>query len=309
MSQLDAIESKPLFVPPAGELAKVLKDCLSKNFKEVEVTVGPSPDLTKSPYNLACPGLCGHPRLVDVGGVPYLIPLPQSGVDFDLRRIAERIGLPNAFFIGAGAGATDYVGINCELMTNASVGASERLQSKCAYVENDECRLKDYTTTRFSLLANLLACDGAPGDVLRITAKGRTGDENFVTCMRKGLVAAYPGKHVGLGGAFVIRRGTAHLHVMPHFSETPLNSDEDVHNWLKFYDFPSPLTCLSVFVNDDMGLDLRVEHTHCFSEQGTGGHYHYDTTPTDVEYEAYYVAGEHMFRVGRPQASHNVGRD
>lgn len=56
-------------------------------------------------------------------------------------------------------------------------------------------------------------------------------------------------------------------------------------------------------------LDLRVEHTHCFSDHGEGGHYHYDTTPEEVEYLGYYTVAEHIYRVDRPKVTHQVGRD
>ena len=39
--------------------------------------------------------------------------------------------------------------------------------------------------------------------------------------------------------------------VQPDFSETPLNTDEDVNNWLQFYDMSAPLVCLSEFVSHD----------------------------------------------------------
>ena len=56
-------------------------------------------------------------------------------------------------------------------------------------------------------------------------------------------------------------------------------------------------------------FDLRVEHTHCFSDHGEGGHYHYDTTPTEVEYHGYYTLAERCYRIDRPTNTHNVGRD
>ena len=41
------------------------------------------------------------------------------------------------------------------------------------------------------------------------------------------------------------------------------------------------------------GLDLRVEHTHGYNlEKGQGGHYHYDTTPEEVEYIGYFNLAE-----------------
>ena len=52
-----------------------------------------------------------------------------------------------------------------------------------------------------------------------------------------------------------------------------------------------------------------MEHFHCFSEHGDGGHYHFDTTPDTVQYHAYLNVAEYMVRVDRPAETHNVGRD
>ena len=45
------------------------------------------------------------------------------------------------------------------------------------------------------------------------------------------------------------------------------------------------------------GLNLRMEHFHCFSEHGDGGHFHYDVTPTEAEYVGYFNIAQYMFRV------------
>ena len=50
--------------------------------------------------------------------------------------------------------------------------------------------------------------------VFEVRARGRTGEENFVTCMRKALGSKYGDKPVSMGGVFSIVRGTAKLHVM-----------------------------------------------------------------------------------------------
>ena len=50
--------------------------------------------------------------------------------------------------------------------------------------------------------------------VLRVRARGRTGQDNFVTCMRKGLAKKYEDNPVGMGGVFQILSGKAKLHVM-----------------------------------------------------------------------------------------------
>jgi len=55
--------------------------------------------------------------------------------------------------------------------------------------------------------------------VLKVTASKRTGDENFVTCMRHALARNYGDRPVGLGGVFVIEKGKAKIHVMvSHYS-------------------------------------------------------------------------------------------
>ena len=50
------------------------------------------------------------------------------------------------------------------------------------------------------------------------------------------------------------------------------------------------------YILDLQGMDLRIEHSHGFSKHGDGGHYHYDTTPEEVEYLGYFVLGESEFR-------------
>lgn len=45
-----------------------------------------------------------------------------------------------------------------------------------------------------------------------------------------------------------------HYYTLPQpreYSACPLNTDEDVDRWLKFYDMKAPLICQSVFVSHD----------------------------------------------------------
>lgn len=60
-------------------------------------------------------------------------------------------------------------------------------------------------------------------------------------------------------------------------------------------------------LDNAQGLDLRVDHTHCFSHHGEGGHYHYDTTPKGVEYVGYFSIAEKIYRVDAPKVTHQVG--
>ncbi|XP_078081114.1 ester hydrolase C11orf54 homolog isoform X3 [Mustelus asterias] len=251
------IEKSALHVPALEELCEVLQDGLKRNFADVHVSVVDCPDFTQEPFCFAAAGLCGEPRIADVGGVPYLLPLPQTDKIYNLNTVAEEVELPGAFILGAGAASFKAVGVNAE--------------------------------------------------VVEVRSSRRTGQSNFVSCMREALERHYGDKPVGMGGTFLIQKGKAKIHVMPEFSPCPLNSDEAVSNWLKFFDMSAPLICQSVYVSRDPGFDLRVEHTHCFSHHGEGGHYHYDTTPDTVEYLGYFSPAEHLYRIDRPDKIHKLG--
>ena len=60
-------------------------------------------------------GLGGSPRLIDIGGVPYLFPLVDKSKRYDLAQVASLVDLPGAFILGAGAGSARVVGVNCEV--------------------------------------------------------------------------------------------------------------------------------------------------------------------------------------------------
>jgi hypothetical protein len=55
----------------------------------------------------------------------------------------------------------------------------------------------------------------------------------------------------GVGAAFIITNSKVKQHVMPDFSKTPLNTDDDVNHWLKFYDMNPPLVAVGTFVTND----------------------------------------------------------
>ena len=141
-----------------------------------------------------------------------------------------------------------------------------------------------------ALMINLFGSLGEPGPVLKITARGRKGSEkSFTECIRKALAAAYgtDDKIITLGGVFVIKTGRSRYHVMPDFpprDKLPFPDRQAVSDWLTFHRFQSPMVCLTVFHSaDPEKLDLRMEHTHCFSADGRGGHYHYDVLGDDEE--------------------------
>ncbi|KAG8451805.1 hypothetical protein GDO86_003850 [Hymenochirus boettgeri] len=299
-----------LLVPSLVEISSVLKSKLQKNFAEVSVTVIECPDLSQAPFDFPVKGLCGKPRIADVGGVPYLVPVPRLHKVYNVNTVTKNIDLPGAYILGAGATSHRSLGINAELIFSVQAECTSASAVNKSYVASvsptdGSCLLEKYrdksNDNDFGLLSNLYACEGKSGKVIEVNVKQRIGQDNFVSCMRKSLHEYYGEKVVGMGGTFLIKEGKAKLHIMPReFSACPLNTDEDVNQWLKFYEMNAPLICQSVFVSHDPGYDLRLEHTHCFSHHGEGGHYHCDTTPDTIEYVGYFHPAEFLYRIDKP---------
>jgi len=303
MSDPPQIIKRPLYTPKLNEVASVLQNALLKNFKEASVTVCPCPDLTREPFKLAAPGLSGKTAIADVGGQKNMHYLANHNkYHFDIKELSRNIGLP--FFIGAGATKPirSFRKDNSELMPNLDFSTGVNL-SKEAYVGKEgKGFLVDYPYTECSSLANFFISEGKSGSVLKITARHRIGKLNIVTCMRQALEEHYgKDKQVGLGGVLLIKNGKIKSHIMPGFPPCDVNTGQV--EWLYYYETAAPLTCLSIFVSTDKhNDDLRIEHTHFFSLNGKdGGHYHYDTTPEEIEYEGYYNIAIDLYRIGRAE--------
>lgn len=129
--------------------------------------------------------------------------------------------------------------------------------------------------TTFALLANLYICEGKPGKVIKVHAKKRTGKLDFIACMQKALEKHYKdelvGKShklslrcsvkrygnsidrrismIGLGGMFEMKNGKVKQHIMQDFSDTPLTTEAQLNNWLRFYEMETPLIAVGTFVS------------------------------------------------------------
>lgn len=308
------IDRAALKCPPLEEVASVLSKGLQNGFSQVSVEVVDCPDLSQQPFTLAKQGLGGNTALIESGGVPYLLPLVQRDKMYDMKEFGKLAGLDSCLIIGAGAGPWPFIGVNCELMANLAIdGDKIDNQSRMAKVNTKDsgCILQILPNdeTRHALLGNLFCSEGKPGKVLKVHCRKRTGQDDFITSVRKVLASHYKDEPVGLGGTFLLKEGKARQHVMPDFSTTPLHTDDDVNSWLKFYNMSAPLIAVGTLVSADPGLDLRVQHFHSFSHHGEGGHYHNDTTPDTAEYLAYFNLGQSIIRVDAPIETHHIGRD
>jgi len=292
-------------------LLLVLQATLKSNFADVHVEIVDCPDLTQAPFHLAASGLNGDPTIVEFGSPVFLLPLVDKTKVYDLVPLVRHIGgyeSKEFFTCGAGAGPFPLYDQNCEGIINLKVGSNGSLvnETHTARIVGDGMELQKVPTdeTRTALLGNLFVSEGKAGKVLKVVCKKRTGSENFISSMRLALADYFTDdKVVGLGGVFVMKKGKAHQHVMAPFSEVPLNSEEELNNWLKFFEMPAPLIALGTFVTNEADLDLRLQHFHSFSKHGKGGHYHYDTTPEDVEYEGYFNISTRIIRIDKPLVS------
>lgn len=289
------------------EVAEALEKKLKENFTDADVSVVDCEDLTKSPWNLAAPGIGGLTRLLDIGGVPYLTPTVQRHKLYDMKEYPSITGLKEGLVIGAGAAPWPFLNRNAEMMPNLLVGKEKSVLLQKTHISRTFDEDNSFKTqklppeeTRNSLLGNLFISEGKPGKVLKIQARKRKGATNFTNCLREGLQDGFPNLFLGLGGVFHVNRGKVKVHIMPDFSPCPLVTDKDVNDWLKFYEVDAPFTVLSTLVSNDPGLDLRPEHSHGWGDDGSGGHYHCDTTPEEVEYVGYFNLADKMYRVDRP---------
>ncbi|KAL4734349.1 hypothetical protein BDV11DRAFT_212900 [Aspergillus similis] len=319
--------------PPLSELAPIIARALQQNFAHASASVTQCPNLRNPPFGLAAAGLSGNPRIADVGGQANLFPSPNFDAKYSLLSLARdmEMSADKGFILGAGAAPFQDIGHNAELAPNVAWQAREGMKVKeldlgspdCVDIVNetrvvevvvgeaDSVNCRHAPSTNCALMVNLFGSSGLPGPVLKVTARGRTGPANFTNAIRAGLLEAYGDSYpISMGGVFLLKTGMARFHVMPDFP-APENlpfKDRRVleQEWLKYHTCEAPVVCLTVFHSaDPEGLQLRMEHTHCFELDGSrkGGHYHYDLETDhggEVEYEAYLNVAEVVYRIDRP---------
>lgn len=65
-----------------------------------------------------------------------------------------------------------------------------------------------------------------------------------------------------MGGTFLQVAGEVKYHVMPDFSPCPLDSDEKVSQWLRFYTFGAPFVNMATFISKDPG-NVSIYRNSC----------------------------------------------
>lgn len=310
--------------PTLEELADVLLPALQTNYATASAIVTACPDLRNPPFNFAFEGLSGCETIADIGGQANLFPRPLEHKKYSLIDCAKCMNMSSeqGCLLGAGAGPFQTLGKNFELapilswkknfgnLQNLTRGASVICSSdgvnkvECAPTNSTDC----------AMMMNMYGCLGAPGPILKVTARGRRGDHHcFTDFMRHAIRNAYGDeRQVSMGGVFIIKTGRARFHVMPDFppaEQMPFKDTDALDQWLTYHEFGGPMVCLGVFHSaDPQELGIRMEHTHCFSpENNEGGHYHYDVSQHDdqdeIEYEGYFNTAKTYYQIDKPSSA------
>lgn len=295
------------------QISEALKKGLQKNYKSVEISIVDCPNLKQ--WDCPAEGLGGNQKIIDVGGEPYMHDKKLIGAEFDYEEIAKKIGSEKSYALGAGSGAMSCLGGHCgELVINENLITNESRSIIAQVDENQKCKSSKYTARKHGGLGNIYYSDGKPGKVIKIKIKGRLGKQGSLPqAMRTALkenLSTENDNHFAVAGVFRILNGKIKSHVQPDY-DTIKHEYYDpkqmkcVKDFLKFYEPIGPyFQCYSIlWTGDPTGgkLNLREsgEHTHFHSYKGTqdAGHYHFDVTPEEIEYECYFNIPEEVHRV------------
>ncbi|PIC28115.1 hypothetical protein B9Z55_020137 [Caenorhabditis nigoni] len=287
-------------VPSLEELKEVFQNSLKLNFETAEVDIVDCPDLSKSPFHQTSSGFGQNLRIAEVGGPGNLYPGFHINHEFDIKTIGKVCEHPEASVFGPGAGPWPVVGQNCEMVADVNLKTG-KVGTRIAEIDIKTDKLyvqRSIDVPKFSLMANLALSDADNSSrVVHFKASVRTGQKNVTNCIRDGLQEHFGEKVVSLAGQFIIHSGQAKLHVMPHFPGCPFENNEEVDKWLNYFTMSAPLVCTTVMHSYDPGYNLRLEHTHCYSDHGDAGHYHYDVTPESVSYEGWFAPASRIYRI------------
>ena len=295
------------------KISEALQSGLKKNYHQVEVSVQDCPNLKE--WGCPAEGISGNERIIDVGGEPYMHDPKHLGAEFDYEEISKKIGSEKSYALGAGSGAMSCLDGHCgELVINENLITSESKSIIARVGTNKECIAEKYTARKHGGLGNVYYTDGVKGKVIKIKIKGRSGDQGSLPqAMRKALSDNLPIKdneHIALAGVFRILNGKIKSHVQPDYADIKheyydAKQMKCIKDFLQFYEPVGPeLQGYSIlWTGDPTGgnLDLREsgEHTHfhSYTKENVAGHYHFDVTPNDIEYEGYFNIAKEVHRV------------
>lgn len=295
------------------KISDALQSGLSSNYKVVEVSIVDCPNLRD--WDCPSEGISGNQKIIDVGGEPYMHDPKFIGAEFDYEEISKMIGSEKSYALGAGSGAMSCLDGHCgELVINENLITDESKSIIARVGKNKECIAEKYTARKHGGLGNVFYTDGNRGKVIKIKIKGRSGEQGSLTqAMRKALsdnLKIKDNDHIALAGVFRILNGKIRSHVQPDYKDIKHEYYDPkqmkcVKDFLQFYEPVGPELqgyCV-LWTGDPTGGNLNLresgEHTHfhSYTKENVAGHYHFDVTPEEIEYEGYFNTAEEVHRV------------
>ncbi|MDC0938420.1 DUF1907 domain-containing protein [Candidatus Pelagibacter sp.] len=295
------------------KISDALQSGLSSNYKVVEVSIVDCPNLRD--WDCPSEGISGNQKIIDVGGEPYMHDPKFIGAEFDYEEISKMIGSEKSYALGAGSGAMSCLDGHCgELVINENLITDESKSIIARVGKNKECIAEKYTARKHGGLGNVFYTDGNRGKVIKIKIKGRSGEQGSLTqAMRKSLsdnLKIKDNDHIALAGVFRILNGKIRSHVQPDYKDIKHEYYDPeqmkcVKDFLQFYEPVGPELqgyCV-LWTGDPTGGNLNLresgEHTHfhSYTKENVAGHYHFDVTPEEIEYEGYFNTAEEVHRV------------
>jgi len=295
------------------KISDALQSGLSSNYKVVEVSIVDCPNLRD--WDCPSEGISGNQKIIDVGGEPYMHDPKFIGAEFDYEEISKMIGSEKSYALGAGSGAMSCLDGHCgELVINENLITDESKSIIARVGKNKECIAEKYTARKHGGLGNVFYTDGVRGKVIKIKIKGRSGEQGSLTqAMRKALsdnLKIKDNGHIALAGVFRILNGKIRSHVQPDYKDIKheyYDSEQMkcVKDFLQFYEPVGPelQSYCVLWTGDPTGGNLNLresgEHTHfhSYTKENVAGHYHFDVTPEEIEYEGYFNTAEEVHRV------------
>ena len=296
-----------------NKISEALQSGLSNNYKVVEVSIVDCPNLRD--WDCPSEGISGNQKIIDVGGEPYMHDPKLIGAEFDYEEISKMIGSEKSYALGAGSGAMSCLDGHCgELVINENLITDESKSIIARVGKNKECIAEKYTARKHGGLGNVFYTDGVRGKVIKIKIKGRSGEQGSLTqAMRKALsdnLQIKNNDHMALAGVFRILKGKIRSHVQPDYKDIKHEYYDPeqmkcVKDFLQFYEPVGPELqgyCV-LWTGDPTGGNLNLresgEHTHfhSYTKENVAGHYHFDVTPEEIEYEGYFNTAEEVHRV------------
>ena len=295
------------------KISDALQSGLSSNYKVVEVSIVDCPNLRD--WDCPSEGISGNQKIIDVGGEPYMHDPKFIGAEFDYEEISKMIGSEKSYALGAGSGAMSCLDGHCgELVINENLITDESKSIIARVGKNKECIAEKYTARKHGGLGNVFYTDGNRGKVIKIKIKGRSGEQGSLTqAMRKALsdnLKIKDNGHIALAGVFRILNGKIRSHVQPDYKDIKheyYDSEQMkcVKDFLQFYEPVGPelQSYCVLWTGDPTGGNLNLresgEHTHfhSYTKENVAGHYHFDVTPEEIEYEGYFNTAEEVHRV------------